>query len=76
MLRLSRGNKLYLPDAEFLLVAGPLILHRSSWLLYRSTGSHSAPPGVLIYHNLARRQDDGVARPGNAGERLAYARFR
>jgi hypothetical protein len=29
----------------------------------------------LIYHNVAQREDDEAARPGNAGERLAYARL-
>ena len=33
------------------------------------------PPGTLIYHNVAPREDDQAARPGNAGERLAYARL-
>jgi S-adenosylmethionine hydrolase len=38
-------------------------------------GLHTAPPGTLIYHNVAPREDDEAARPGNAGERLAYARL-
>jgi hypothetical protein len=38
-------------------------------------GLNAAPPGTLIYHNVAPRQDDEAARPGNAGERLAYARL-
>ncbi len=38
-------------------------------------GLHPAPPGTLIYHNVAPREDDVAARAGNAGERLAYARL-
>src|SRR5205085_12100130 len=38
-------------------------------------GLNPAPAGTLIYHNVAPRQDDHDARPGNAGERLAYARL-
>src|SRR5690606_13360933 len=38
-------------------------------------GLHPSPPGTLIYHNVAPREDDPAARPRNAGERLAYARL-
>ena len=36
---------------------------------------NAVPPGTLIYHDVAPRQDDYAARSGNAGERLAYARL-
>jgi hypothetical protein len=38
-------------------------------------GLNEAPTGTLIYDNVAPREDDEEAWPGNAGERLAFARW-
>ncbi len=36
-------------------------------------GLNEAPPGTIVYHNVAPRADDDEARAGNEGERLAFA---
>jgi hypothetical protein len=67
--------KLHLPDAEPVLVPVPSFSTVAAGFCIAQLGLHPAPPGTLIYHNVAPREDDHTARPGNAGERLAYARL-
>ena len=67
--------KLHLPDAEPVLVPVPPFCTVAAGFCIAQLGLHTAPPGTLIYHNVAPREDDEAARPGNAGERLAYARL-
>ena len=67
--------KLHLPDAEPVLVPVPPFCTLAAGFCIAQLGLHTAPPGTLIYHNVAPREDDEAARPGNAGERLAYARL-
>lgn len=67
--------KFNLPDAEPVLVPVPAFATVAAGFCIAQLGLHAAPPGTLIYHNVAPRQDDSAARPGNAGERLAYARL-
>ena len=38
-------------------------------------GLNPAPPGTVIFHNVAPREDDEAERQANAGERLAMARL-
>jgi len=47
--------------------------HTCGWI-HRAV-SKRFPPGTIIYHNVAPREDDEQARAGNAGERLAFARL-
>lgn len=67
--------KIHLPDAEPVLVSIPSFCTLAAGFCIAQLGLHTAPPGTLIYHNVAPREDDEAARPGNAGERLAYARL-
>ena len=67
--------KIHLPDAEPVLVPVPPFCTLSAGFCIAQLGLHAAPPGSLIYHNVAPREDDEASRPGNAGERLAYARL-
>src|SRR4029453_19602853 len=67
--------KLHLPDAEPVAVPVPPFSTLAAGFCIAQLGLNVAPPGTLIYHNVAPRQDDHAARSGNAGERLAYARL-
>ncbi|HEU4683049.1 MAG TPA: hypothetical protein VFS39_00925 [Nitrospira sp.] len=67
--------KLHLPDAEPVPVSVPAFSTLAAGFCIAQLGLHSAPPGTLIYHNVAPREDDPAVRTGNAGERLAYARL-
>jgi S-adenosylmethionine hydrolase len=67
--------KLHLPDAELVPVSVPAFSTLAAGFCIAQLGLHAAPPGTLIYHNVAPREDDPAARAGNAGERLAYARL-
>lgn len=67
--------KLHLPDAEPILVPVPPFCTVAAGFCIAQLGLHTAPPGTLIYHNVAPREDDETARADNAGERLAYARL-
>ena len=65
--------KLHLPDAEPVLTPVPPFATLAAGFCIAQLGLNGAPPGTLIYHNVAPRADDEAARAGNAGERLAYA---
>ena len=67
--------KLHLPDAETVSVPVPPFSTLAAGFCIAQLGLNAAPPGTLIYHNVAPREDDQAARPGNAGECLAYARL-
>ena len=67
--------KLHLPDAEPVPVPVPPFSTVAAGFYIAQLGLQASPPGTLIYHNVAPREDDPAARPGNAGERLAYARL-
>lgn len=67
--------KIHLPDAEPILVPVPPFCTLAAGFCIAQLGLHAAPPGSLIYHNVAPREDDEAVRQGNAGERLAYARL-
>ena len=67
--------KVYLPDAEPLLTPVPAFSTLAAGFCIAQLGLNEAPAGTIIYHNVAPREDDEAARPGNAGERLAFARL-
>ena len=68
--------KLHLPDAEPVLTPVPPFATLAAGFCVAQLGLNDAPPGTIIYHNVAPRFDSDEARPGNEGERLAYARLR
>jgi hypothetical protein len=65
--------KLHLPDAEPVLTPVPPFATLAAGFCVAQLGLNEAPPGTIVYHNVAPREDDEEARPGNEGERLAYA---
>ncbi|BCL33888.1 S-adenosyl-l-methionine hydroxide adenosyltransferase family protein [Nostoc sp. MS1] len=67
--------KLHLPDAEPILTPVPAFATLAASFCIAQLGLNQAPAGTIIYHNIAPREDDEQARPGNAGERLAFARL-
>jgi len=67
--------KLYLPDAEPVLTPVPPFATLAAGFCIAQLGLNEAPPGTIIYHNVAPRQDAKEARAANAGERLAFARL-
>jgi hypothetical protein len=67
--------KIHLPDAEPMALPVPAFSTLAAGFCIAQLGLHTATSGTLIYHNVASREDDPSVRPGNAGERLAYARL-
>lgn len=67
--------RLYLPDAEPLLIPVPPFSTLAAGFCIAQLGMNEAPPGTIIYHNVAPRTDAEEAREDNAGERLAFARL-
>ena len=65
----------HLPDAESVLTPVPAFSTFATGFCVAQLGLNEAPAGALIYDNVAPREDDEEARPGNAGERLAFARL-
>lgn len=65
--------KLHLPDAEPVLVPVPPFATLAAGFCVAQLGLNPAPPGTVVYHNVAPRDDEGEAREDNEGERLAYA---
>ena len=63
--------KLHLPDAEPVPV--PPFATLAAGFCVAQLGLNPAPPGTVVYHNVAPREDEGEAREGNEGERLACA---
>ncbi|HET7059593.1 MAG TPA: hypothetical protein VFI05_12690 [Nitrospiraceae bacterium] len=68
--------KLYLPDAEPVLTPVPPFCTLAAGFCVAQLALNPAPPGTIVYHNVAPREDDDAARTRNAGERLSYARLR
>lgn len=65
--------KRVLPDAEPVLTPVPPFATLAAGFCVAQLGLNEAPPGAVIYHNVAPRADDESAREANAGERLAFA---
>ena len=65
--------KLHLPDAEPVPVPVPPFATLAAGFCVAQLGLNPAPPGTVVYHNVAPREDEEEAREGNEGERLAYA---
>lgn len=71
----SQRLKLHLAEAELLLSAVPPFSTLAAGFCAAQLGLNEAPSDTVIFHNVAPRRDDHAARPGNDGERLAYARL-
>jgi hypothetical protein len=65
--------KLYLPDAEPIPTPVPPFATLAAGFCVAQLGLNEAPPGTIVYHNVAPREDDEGARSENEGERLAFA---
>ena len=65
--------RLHLPDAEPVAVPVPPFATLAAGFCVAQLGLNPAPPGTVVYHNVAPREDEGEAREGNEGERLAHA---
>ena len=65
--------RLHLPDAETVPVPVPPFATLAAGFCVAQLGLNPAPPGTVVYHNVAPREDEGEAREGNEGERLAHA---
>src|SRR5262250_2976767 len=62
--------QLHLPDAEPVPVPVLPFSTLAAGSCIAQLGLNAAPPGTLIYHNVAPREEDQTARQENAGERL------
>ncbi len=62
-----------LPDAEPVLTPVPPFATLAAGFCVAQLALNEAPPGTLVYHNVAPRADDESSRDANAGERLAFA---
>lgn len=71
----AQALQLHLPDAQFLLTPVPPFATLAAGFCIAQLARNAAPPGTIVYHNVAPREDDPAVREGNAGERLAYARL-
>lgn len=67
--------RVYLPEAVPAITAVPSFSTLAAGFCVAQLGLGEAPPGTLIYHNVAPRADDEDPRAANAGERLAFARL-
>ena len=67
--------KIHLPDAEPVLTPVPAFCTLAAGFCIAQLGLNASPPGTIIYHNVAPREDDKEVREGNAGERLSYAKL-
>jgi hypothetical protein len=65
--------KLHLLDAELLYTPVAPFATLAAGFCVAQLALNPAPPGTVVYHNVAPREDEEEAREGNEGERLAYA---
>ena len=72
----AQALRLHLPDAEVVCTPVPPFATLAGGFCVAQLALNAAPPGTIVYHNVAPREDDPAVREGNAGERLAYARLR
>ncbi len=67
--------KLHLPDAELVMTTVPPFATLAAGFCAAQLALNEAPPGTVVFHNVAPRRDATGARRNNDGERLAYARL-
>ena len=67
--------KLVLPEAEPVATPVPPFATLAAGFCAAQLALNDGPPGTVVFHNVAPRQDEVSARRNNDGERLAYARL-
>jgi S-adenosylmethionine hydrolase len=63
------------PEARLACTPVPPFATLAAGFCVAQLGLNPAPPGTIIFHNVAPREDDDSERQANAGERLAFARL-
>jgi len=64
--------RLWIPGAEPVPTSVPAFSTLATGFCIGQLGLNAAPPGTLIFHNVAPRADNPGLRPENAGEPLAF----
>jgi len=64
-----------LPEAELVLTAVPPFATLAAGFVSAQLALNEAPPGTVVFHNVAPRHDDERPRTDNAGERLVATRL-
>ena len=64
-----------LPEAEPVVTPVPPFATLAAGFCAAQLALNDAPPGTVVFHNVAPRQDEAAARRNNDGERLACARL-
>ncbi len=64
-----------LPEADLILTPVPAFATLAAGFVSAQLALNEAPPGTLVFHNVAPRRDDQGPRVDNAGERLVAARL-
>lgn len=72
---ITQRFKLVLPEAEAVVTPVPPFATLAAGFCAAQLAFNDAPPGTVVFHNVAPRQDEAAARRNNDGERLAYARL-
>lgn len=67
--------KLYLPEADLIMTSVPPFATLAAGFCAAQLALNDAPPGTVVFHNVAPRRDVTGARHNNDGERLVYARL-
>jgi S-adenosylmethionine hydrolase len=67
--------KYHLPDAETVPTPVAPFATLAAGFCIAQLALNQAPPGTIVYHNVAPREDEQRARQANSGERLAFARL-
>lgn len=67
--------KLYLPEADLVMTAVPPFATLAAGFCAAQLALNDAPPGTVVFHNVAPRRDAVAARRNNDGERLVWAKL-
>ena len=67
----AQRTRLHLPGAETAPGPVPPFATLAAGFCVAQLSLNPAPPGAVVYHNVAPREDEGEVREGNEGERLA-----
>ncbi len=67
--------KLYLPEADLVMTAVPPFATLAAGFCAAQLALNDAPPGTVVFHNVAPRRDAVGARRNNDGERLVWVRL-
>lgn len=67
--------KIHLPGADVVVTPVSPFATLAAGFCAAQLSLNDAPPGTVVFHNVAPRGDEQAARQNNDGERLAYARL-